>query len=596
MQLNEYVLQGLLQIREDLLLFLYYLFVYTFKELYQVSEFEKASAFLQKFRNDFISQKDLTDEIDVLNAFASKGILSDKVLKDLNANKLMYLQQYTFETLQTYIKCNNLQQIYQHFLSTNKIQIHILKEPLESLLAKTNNNYPQPSRTLLTTDTVNLVNTSQHLGQISITPLKSDLLTMHKIDKNIVSMQAESNSHKKLNLGEYTHLHYLEDSDVVLPEPSLSSKINFYQNYVKRDNISISKEPSTLMVNLADTPELITCVEFSRNFDLLLVGQQNSTILCFFINPNFVGSDLFGSVKKSMTDNLKKAMAAENVLKEVLENSTAYMNGQTDVPEAIEFIGHTSAISSLSLQHDELYFLSASLDCTIRYWCIRQRACLVVFKEHFNTIWEVKFCPKGYFFASGSSDTTARLWVTDRSASCRIFKGHNLDVNVLEFAENCNYLLTGSLDLTVRVWNIQSGECARVLYHGTSPVKTILSSLKGGIFVTASEDGKIVLWDAARGEKKISFTIKEKKKLRGVTLAVDESYLCCYTQNVLQYFDVTELLKARDEPIFSNEGKDDGERILEIEPINLFQFEMQELFEVKFHARNFLIVVSRSQI
>ena len=127
-------------------------------------------------------------------------------------------------------------------------------------------------------------------------------------------------------------------------------------------------------------------------------------------------------------------------------------------------------------------------------------------------------------------------------------------------------------------------------------MKTILSSLKGGIFVTASEDGKIVLWDAARGEKKISFTIKEKKKLRGVTLAVDESYLCCYTQSVLQYFDVTELLKARDEPIFSNEGKDDGERILEIEPINLFQFEMQELFEVKFHARNFLIVVSRSQI
>lgn len=593
--LNEYILRGLSQMREDFLIFLYFVYIYTFRELYQNSDFEGASAFLLEFKDDFASEKDLADEIEMLHGFCLRKDRNDRVLQDLSASKLIYIQQYSFETMQNYIRRNNLHQIYQFFLNSNKIQIRIIKEPLESLLRDSKENYPQPTRTLLTAETVNAARISQHLGQISITPLKSDLVTMHKIDKNMATM-SDATPSKRMNLEDFTHLQYLEDSEVELPKTHLSAKINFYQYYIKREHISVAKEPSALGINFIDTTDMISCIEYSRNFDLLLVGQQNSTILCFVLNPKFLGADFFGYAKKSSAENLKRAMAEETVMKEALESSASYINGQIEPPEAIEFTGHMLAVTSISLQYDQLYFLSASLDFTIRFWGIRERVCLAVFKEHFSTIWEVKFCPKGYFFASGSSDTTARLWATDQSGSCRIFKGHNLDVNVLEFAENCNFLLTGSLDLTVRVWNIQSGECARILYHGSSPVKTIISSLKGGIFVTGSEDGKIVLWDAARGEKKLAFTLKEKKRLQGACLAVDESILCCYTQDVLQYFDVSELLRHRDDHMMTEESKESGEGSLVIEPLNLFQFESREIFTAKFHPQNFLIVATRSQI
>ena len=85
--------------------------------------------------------------------------------------------------------------------------------------------------------------------------------------------------------------------------------------------------------------------------------------------------------------------------------------------EVLEFLGHEGSITSVSLNYDDLYFLSSSVDCFVRLWCLRSRNCVGVFRGHINTIWTVKFSPKGYYFATGSSDTTARLWSTDKSYS-----------------------------------------------------------------------------------------------------------------------------------------------------------------------------------
>lgn len=56
-----------------------------------------------------------------------------------------------------------------------------------------------------------------------------------------------------------------------------------------------------------------------------------------------------------------------------------------------KFIGHEDAITSLSILYNESYFVSSSIDLSIRLWDIRLNVCLNIYKGHLNTIWNVKF-------------------------------------------------------------------------------------------------------------------------------------------------------------------------------------------------------------
>ena len=62
-----------------------------------------------------------------------------------------------------------------------------------------------------------------------------------------------------------------------------------------------------------------------------------------------------------------------------------------------KFIGHEDAITSLSIVYNESYFVSSSIDLSIRLWDIKLNVCLHVYKAHLSTIWNVKFARQGNF-------------------------------------------------------------------------------------------------------------------------------------------------------------------------------------------------------
>ena len=452
---------------------------------------------------------------------------------------------------------------------------------------------------------------------INVGQLKDDAVFFSKLESfSKLKSEHRTNSKKindKLNAVDLKDVNYLEKSNISLPDTKLSYQIGFLKHYIERQKLVVGdtiKEPSILGLSITDPHETITCTEFDRSFNVLLLGFEDSQILCCFLNHKAEGIDALNNAKKRAAENFRKHVENESLLSSILSEHShghkkighhskredqKFLREMREQFNCIEFLGHEGAITSLSISYDELYFLSSSVDMSIRLWCIRQRTCLQVFKGHASTVWTVKFCPKGYFFASGSSDMTARLWATDKPCYLRIFMGHTADVNLVEFVSNCNYLITSSYDKLIRIWELASAICVRVLSHNNSVVSSIAVTMSGNYFASGSDDGVVIVWDISTGEKKSRFVDPNGRRIVALSFTIDEVLLSCVTRRRITYYD---LVKPQTTDLYKSILTESMTKELGINddpvPLKYYDIEDKDLINSKFHPRNFLIAVSRS--
>lgn len=94
---------------------------------------------------------------------------------------------------------------------------------------------------------------------------------------------------------------------------------------------------------------------------------------------------------------------------------------ETDLSDAADgirectFLGHSAAVTSISVSYDSFYFVSSSVDSTVRLWSLKMGHCLAVYKAHVSPVLTVKLNPKGFHFASGGADSLIFLWLSNRS-------------------------------------------------------------------------------------------------------------------------------------------------------------------------------------
>ena len=444
--------------------------------------------------------------------------------------------------------------------------------------------------------------------------LRDDLVFLSKLDAFVKLKPEQQTNSKKLNdklnaISDVKDRSYLEKSSIVLPEVNINFQLNFMKHYIEREKLStdeVLKEPHVLGVSISDPQEVVTAIEFDKCFNIMLLGFESSHIECRIMNPKFPMLEVLDKAKKRSAETLRKTISNESLFADILEQSTTTKGGygrangldskkkSADSMNCIKFIGHEGAITSLSINYDELYFLSSSVDTTIRLWCIRQRACLQIYNGHLNTIWTVKFSPKGFYFASGSSDSTARLWTTDKTVYTRIFVGHTSDVNKVEFIENCNYLVTSSHDKIIRVWELVAGTCIRALSHNNTVVTALATTLNGTYLASGSADGLVIVWDLVTGEKKLRLNAGKGKQINGLSFTIDEVMLACSTKRRLSYYDIgvpqhNDLYK---DLMTDKTAKELGIKD-EVEPLNHFESSDQDFLTIKFHPRNFLTAVTR---
>lgn len=175
-------------------------------------------------------------------------------------------------------------------------------------------------------------------------------------------------------------------------------------------------------------------------------------------------------------------------------------------------IGHSGPVYACKFFHPEAQRLavSAGQDGTARLWSLDLFTCLVVFRGHSGSIWDVDVAPLGAgpYFVTASADRTARLWSCEQAQTLRIFAGHLSDVDVVRFHPNGNYLVTGSADKTLRMWDIQSGACVRLFAGHSRGISAVAFTPDGRHLVSADRGGQLRIWDLAEGKALCSIQLR----------------------------------------------------------------------------------------
>ncbi|MEM7134462.1 MAG: tetratricopeptide repeat protein [Chloroflexota bacterium] len=202
------------------------------------------------------------------------------------------------------------------------------------------------------------------------------------------------------------------------------------------------------------------------------------------------------------------------------------------------FSGHTQMVRSVAINSTDSIVATASADKTVRLWDVESGEVRHVLMGHTNWVSSVEFSPDGTQLVTSSWDQSIRLWDVLTGAPILTITGHEKPVYTARFSPDGTLLASGSSDHTIRLWDVATGrppsnlshvltghtDVVRHLYFfvspsiahgstgaseippsnpkspGTKPLLLGQSNTDALYLVSASEDGRLVLWDLALGQ------------------------------------------------------------------------------------------------
>jgi WD40 repeat protein len=169
--------------------------------------------------------------------------------------------------------------------------------------------------------------------------------------------------------------------------------------------------------------------------------------------------------------------------------------------EQQQFVGHTGAISSVSLSPpDERYLLSASRDESVsRLWEVSTGLEIGQFQGSSGKSTGAIFSPNGKYVVTSSWPIT--LWDRATKAKVREFKGHKQEVSAVAFSPDGKQLVSASWDKTARLWDVDTGNEIQRFEGRSYSLSAVVFSADGRRILTAGTDNKAHLWSTQTGSE-----------------------------------------------------------------------------------------------
>lgn len=134
--------------------------------------------------------------------------------------------------------------------------------------------------------------------------------------------------------------------------------------------------------------------------------------------------------------------------------------------------------------------------------------------HHKDQVDSIQFCNQGFRFLTGSQDGTAAIWryVSGLWKPIRLDMSIDLDrtyhksktkpaVLIVQWSRDDRYVLTSIIDYSIKVWNSETGQLVHVLREHNNNVYLLESHpVDPRIFVSASHDGYLIIWDIDRAK------------------------------------------------------------------------------------------------
>ena len=133
---------------------------------------------------------------------------------------------------------------------------------------------------------------------------------------------------------------------------------------------------------------------------------------------------------------------------------------------------------------------------TVRIWNTDQTSAQEILRGHLSAVSALALSTGGEILASGSLDGTVILWdMKEKELLKSIMVIGKGSVNSLAFHPNGKLLAVGGEDGSLQFLSIPEMKIITTLMGHIKPLTDLEFNLRGDIFVSCSEDGKLIIWD-----------------------------------------------------------------------------------------------------
>lgn len=257
----------------------------------------------------------------------------------------------------------------------------------------------------------------------------------------------------------------------------------------------------------------ITACEIDPTQRYLLCGSEDSSLTLYSFNPSQKAISLKGHTN-SITD-AQFSPTGTYFVSSSIDKTIRYWQGST----SIQLKHHSSAVRSVDFSCDGQLLVSSSDDLTVKIWSAGERKVVKTFLGHENWVRDARFSPDARFVVSGGNDKGMKMWDTETGRLLGDFPKLGSTIRMLRFSPDGNCIAVG--DSKLRIWDARS---KLVLQTHDISVNSIAFHPSSNYLFTAGGDGSVKIWDLRQSGCLYTLYAHKNSAVTSISCSLDGNY------------------------------------------------------------------------
>ncbi|BAZ08303.1 YD repeat protein [Calothrix sp. NIES-4071] len=257
------------------------------------------------------------------------------------------------------------------------------------------------------------------------------------------------------------------------------------------DMLKVWRADGRLWKTIQDRRSAFRSVSFSPNSQIMVIGDQDSTVQLWKLGENKSEIRLQRTLMGHKAGVYTVAISPDGKTIASAGDDRTIKLWTIEGKLLQTIVAHEGRIWKLAFTPQGDMLASASVDGTVKLWATDGR--LITTLPVQGGVWGVAINPQGNIIASASRDDTLNLWRLSGSLIKKI-PGQSRGLTRVAFSPDGSTIATAGVDNTIKLWNLR-GELLKTLPGHLGMVVSLAFTTNGNFLVSGGDESTIILWD-----------------------------------------------------------------------------------------------------